>query len=81
MHWARRYQDLVEQFESSPLEDAVILNYHKLLAIKDEYEVARLHLQTEKLVRREFEGQFRMSFSPGSPHSDNVFGKWTTREA
>ncbi len=64
---ARRYQDLVEQFESSPLEEAVILNYHKLLAIKDEYEVARLHLQTEKLVRREFEGQFRMSFSLAPP--------------
>ncbi len=43
--YARRFLDLVERtapFDSADLTDAVARGFHKLLAYKDEYEVARL---------------------------------------
>ncbi|MEM9524828.1 MAG: DUF6537 domain-containing protein, partial [Pseudomonadota bacterium] len=41
--------------------------YHKLLAYKDEYEVARLHLETEAKAREAFEGDFKMTFHLAPP--------------
>ncbi len=43
------------------------LGYHKLLSYKDEYEVARLHLETEAKARAEFDGDFRMTFHLAPP--------------
>jgi indolepyruvate ferredoxin oxidoreductase len=64
---ARRYLKLVDAAKDSRLKQAVALGYHKLLAYKDEYEVARLHLETEAKVRAEFDGDFRMNFSLAPP--------------
>jgi len=41
--------------ESAALSDAFARGFHKLLAYKDEYEVARLHLLPEERARREAE--------------------------
>lgn len=62
-----RYQSLVNRFETSPLHDAVLRNYHRVLATKDEYEVARLHLQTVAKASHEFEDGFKVSFSLAPP--------------
>ncbi|HEX7249800.1 MAG TPA: indolepyruvate ferredoxin oxidoreductase family protein [Burkholderiales bacterium] len=61
---ARRYQALVERVKtieqqkaaSTRLAEAVARSYAKLLAYKDEYEVARLHADGE--FRRKIEGMF-----------------------
>jgi indolepyruvate ferredoxin oxidoreductase len=45
----------------------VAKGYHKLLAYKDEYEVARLHLETMEKARAEFDGAFRPSFHLAPP--------------
>ncbi len=42
------------------------MGYHKLLAYKDEYEVARLLLTTAKR-RGEFDGDFKMTFHLAPP--------------
>ena len=49
------------------LKEAVAKGYHKLLAYKDEYEVARLHLETEAKAREAFDGDFRMTFHLAPP--------------
>ncbi len=59
---ANRYKEFLERIENPGLREAVALSYHKLLAVKDEYEVARLHLKTWEKASAEFEGGFRMAF-------------------
>ena len=48
---------------------AVAINYAKLLAYKDEYEVARLFTdgRFEKQLRDQFEGDFKFSFNLAAP--------------
>ena len=50
-----------------PLREAVMKGYHKLLAYKDEYEVARLHLATMDKARAELEGDLRPTFHLAPP--------------
>ncbi|WP_347313270.1 indolepyruvate ferredoxin oxidoreductase family protein [Defluviimonas sp. SAOS-178_SWC] len=64
--YAERYRRLVASAPED-LREAVAEGYHKLLAYKDEYEVARLHLETAEKARSEFEGDFRMSFHLAPP--------------
>jgi indolepyruvate ferredoxin oxidoreductase len=64
---ARRYRRLVDRAADPRLKAAVAKGYHKLLAYKDEYEVARLLLDTEARARAEFEGDFRMRFHLAPP--------------
>jgi len=64
---AKRYRNLVDSVDDTRLKEAVALGYHKLLAYKDEYEVARLHLQTEAKARAVFDGDFTMKFHLAPP--------------
>src|SRR5581483_10918183 len=74
---ARRYRKLVDQVRDAAtkggygdaLPRAVAINYAKLLAYKDEYEVARLFTdgKFEQQLRDQFEGDFRFSFNLAPP--------------
>ncbi|MDH5531476.1 MAG: indolepyruvate ferredoxin oxidoreductase family protein, partial [Paracoccaceae bacterium] len=64
--YAKRYRQLVDAVPAS-LRESVALGYHKLLAYKDEYEVARLHLDTVRKARAEFDGNFAMRFQLAPP--------------
>jgi indolepyruvate ferredoxin oxidoreductase len=76
--YARRYARLVERVraaesrvpgDSRPLTEAVARYYFKLLAYKDEYEVARLH--SDPAFRRRigtmFEGDYKLRFHLAPP--------------
>lgn len=93
---AKRYRKLVAQVreaaDSSGYGDALpraaAINYAKLLAYKDEYEVARLYTdgRFEKQVADQFEGDFKISFNLAPPMLPGVdasgrprkraFGPW-----
>ncbi len=64
---AARYRDLVESVPEPQLKEAIAKGYHKLLAYKDEFEVARLHLETEAKAREVFEGDLRLSYHLAPP--------------
>ncbi|MFD1795711.1 indolepyruvate ferredoxin oxidoreductase family protein [Paracoccus aurantiacus] len=64
--YAQRFRDLVAQAPDELRQD-VAEGYFKLLAYKDEYEVARLHLKTAKGVAREFDGDMKLSFHLAPP--------------
>lgn len=64
---AKRYRKLLDGIEDAGVKEAVAKGYHKLLAYKDEYEVARLHLETEAKAREQFEGDFTMKFHLAPP--------------
>jgi len=63
---ADRYRALVARAPET-LQGAVAEGYHKLLAYKDEYEVARLHLTTLAKAEAEFEPGFRPKFHLAPP--------------
>ena len=78
--YAGRYVALVEQTRqheaalgngSSLLTEAVARNYFKLLAYKDEYEVARLFSdpQFQRTLAASFEGDYRLNFHITLPWS------------
>jgi len=64
---AKRYRKLVDGIEDDDVREAVAKGYHKLLAYKDEYEVARLLLTSEDKAREEFAGDFRMTYHLAPP--------------
>jgi indolepyruvate ferredoxin oxidoreductase len=76
--YARRYLDLVERVRaaeqskapgSTELTDAVARNLFKLMAYKDEYEVARLYTATDFLdrVKQQFEGDYKLNLHLAPP--------------
>ncbi|MCX7057603.1 MAG: indolepyruvate ferredoxin oxidoreductase family protein [Proteobacteria bacterium] len=76
--YAARYQSLVQRVadaelavvgQHGPLLVAVARYYHKLLAYKDEYEVARLYADPAfiKRLNEEFEGNFKIEFNMAPP--------------
>ncbi len=75
--YAARYRGLVERVRnieqeragSTKLAEAVARYYAKLLAYKDEYEVARLHSDPEflKTIKDRFEGDWRLVFHLAPP--------------
>jgi indolepyruvate ferredoxin oxidoreductase len=75
---ARKYRGLVERVVaaehacaagSTLLAEAVARNYFKLLAVKDEYEVARLHRdpQTRARIASMFTGRYRVYYHLAPP--------------
>lgn len=76
--YAQRYQDLVDRVRAwetaqfpgkTELTEAASRYYFKLLAIKDEYEVARLHTDPRFLdsVKQQFDGDYRLVFNLAPP--------------
>jgi len=78
--YARRYLDAVRRVEAAErriapearrprLAEAVARSLFKLMAYKDEYEVARLHARPEflEMLRSQFEGDFRLQFHLAPP--------------
>ena len=63
---AQRFRDLVA-LAPADLRDSVAAGYYKILAYKDEYEVARLHLQTAQGVAEQFEDGAKLSFHLAPP--------------
>ena len=66
LDYAQRFQRMVASAPVDLRED-VALGYHKLLAYKDEYEVARLHLTSADKARAEFDGDLKLSFHLAPP--------------
>jgi len=74
---AARYSALVRRVRDAALDRgfgdelprAVAINYAKLLAYKDEYEVARLYTdgRFEQQLRDQFDGDFKLSFNLAPP--------------
>jgi indolepyruvate ferredoxin oxidoreductase len=64
--YAERYLRLVRAAPEE-LKESVALSFHRLLAYKDEYEVARLHLTTAARARELFEGDLKLSFHLAPP--------------
>jgi indolepyruvate ferredoxin oxidoreductase len=64
---AKRYRKMVDEIRDERLKEAVAKGYHKLLAYKDEYEVARLHLESRAKAEEVFEGDFEMKFHLAPP--------------
>ncbi|MBU0796747.1 MAG: indolepyruvate ferredoxin oxidoreductase family protein [Alphaproteobacteria bacterium] len=76
--YAARYKALVDTVQAAEknrapgrtgLTEAVARYYHKLLAIKDEYEVARLYTDGTflKQLRTQFEGDYKLEFHLAPP--------------
>jgi indolepyruvate ferredoxin oxidoreductase len=75
--YAARYKPLVdrvrtaeqERVGSAKLADTVARNYAKLMAYKDEYEVARLHADPAFLnsIREQFEGDYKLVYHLAPP--------------
>ena len=76
--WAGRYRALVDRVREaearltpglSGLSEAVARYFFKLMAYKDEYEVARLHSDPafRRKLEAQFEGPFRLSFHLAPP--------------
>jgi indolepyruvate ferredoxin oxidoreductase len=81
--YAAKYKALVDVVRAvdAKLAEAVARNYAKLLAYKDEYEVARLHADGEFLRKIEgmFEGDYRVAYHLAPPlftKRKMRFGPW-----
>lgn len=64
---AKRYRKLVDQVENPRLKEAVAKGYHKALAVKDEYEVARLLRETRAKAEEAFEGDLNLTYHLAPP--------------
>ncbi|MGR3713759.1 MAG: indolepyruvate ferredoxin oxidoreductase family protein [Shimia sp.] len=64
---AKKYCKMVDGIDDVQLKEAVAKGYHKLLSYKDEYEVARLHLESRAKAEEVFEGDFKMKFHLSPP--------------
>ncbi|MBL8445087.1 MAG: indolepyruvate ferredoxin oxidoreductase family protein, partial [Zoogloeaceae bacterium] len=76
--YAARYAALVERVRAAEakvapgitlLTEAVARGYHKLLAYKDEYEVARMYTDSDfvKRIEEQFEGDYKLVFNLAPP--------------
>ena len=70
--YSQKYLDLLDQVKKHDQGDlymAVAKSYYKLLAIKDEYEVARLYTNGDFLnkLNAQFDGNFKLKFHMAPP--------------
>jgi indolepyruvate ferredoxin oxidoreductase len=73
--YAAKYTDAVARFKAldqskeQEMTHAVARYYHKLLAYKDEYEVARLYTDGQflKKLKKQFDGDYKLSFHLAPP--------------
>ena len=63
----KRYLAMVSKIENPELKEPVAKAYHKLLAYKDEYEVARLHRLTRAKAAEQFENIDRITYHLAPP--------------
>ena len=83
---AKRYRKLVDSVEDKNVREVIAKAYHKLLSYKDEYEVARLLLDSRQKAATEFDGDFKMTFHLAPPTlgtrgengrpAKKAFGEW-----
>ncbi|HLX28238.1 MAG TPA: indolepyruvate ferredoxin oxidoreductase family protein [Casimicrobiaceae bacterium] len=84
--YAERYTDLVAKVRDveaskqpgmTDLAEAVARYYFKLLAIKDEYEVARLYAETDFVARvaAQFDGDYTLKFHLAPPTTNKADAK------
>jgi indolepyruvate ferredoxin oxidoreductase len=64
---AKRYAKFLTSIDDAGVKAAASDGYHKLLAYKDEYEVARLLLKSRAKAEAEFEGDLKMTFHLAPP--------------
>ncbi len=87
--YARRYTAMLDRIGDPIVREAVAKGYHKLLAYKDEYEVARLLRETRDKARAAFDGDLKLTYhlappmlskegSDGRPQKRD-FGPWIER--
>ena len=86
---AARYRAFVDRFQDAPLRMAVAISYHKLLAYKDEYEVARLLLRSQSDAEAVFAGDLKLTYhlappllarkGPDGRPQKRAFGPWMGR--
>jgi len=86
---ARRYLKRLEGITDRDLKEAVAEGYHKLLAYKDEYEVARLLSGTRAKVRAQFGDKAQPTYHLAAPlvakqghdgrPGKRAFGDWIER--
>jgi len=69
--YADRYLDKLRALEALPeeLRREAAVSLFRLMAIKDEYEVARLHMQTgfDEVLKANFEGDFKVNYHFAPP--------------
>ncbi|MCK0138247.1 indolepyruvate ferredoxin oxidoreductase family protein [Aliiroseovarius sp. F47248L] len=63
---AKRYRAFVDQMPEA-LKEPVARSYHKLLAYKDEYEVARMLCDTRAKAEAEFDGDLKLTYHLAPP--------------
>ena len=66
-HLSKRYRKMVDHFNDPRLKEAVAKGYHKLLAYKDEYEVARLLQDTQAKAKDAFDGDLKLTYHLAPP--------------
>jgi len=86
--YAKRFRKLVDAAPEG-LRLSVAKGYHKVLAYKDEYEVARLLRTTREKAAQEFDGDFKMTYhlappmlskeGPNGRPMKKQFGEWMLR--
>ncbi|MFK7939036.1 MAG: indolepyruvate ferredoxin oxidoreductase family protein [Roseovarius sp.] len=63
----RRYHRLLDQINDPEIKEIAVKSFHKILTYKDEYEVARLLLESRTKAQAEFDGAFKMTFHLAPP--------------
>ena len=64
---AQRYRALVDKADDPALREAIAKGYHKVLAYKDEFEVARLLSGTRAKAEEAFDGNLKLTFHLAPP--------------